>query len=190
VPAKNVRELVVLAKSKPGQLNFASTGIGAVPHLAGELFKSMARIDIKHVPYKGSAPALTDLIGGQVEMMFEQIPAVLPHVRSGKLRALAVGSAQRVAALPDLPTVAESGLPGFDMASWFGILAPAGTSPDIINRLNAELVKVMHMPEVKDKLGAMGAETTATTPQAFANTLAAEIPKWAALIKQSNASID
>ncbi len=188
VPAKNVAELIALAKARPGKLNFASSGVGATPHLAGEVFKSMAGVDIGHVPYKGSAPALTDLMGGQVDMMFEQIPAVLPHVQSGKLRALAVGSAQRVAALPDLPSISESGLPGFDVVSWFGIMAPAGTPAPIVSRLRAELMKIMRMPDVSEKLASLGAEPQASTPQAFSQTIVAELPKWAEIIRKSGAT--
>lgn len=190
VPARSVSELIALAKARPGQLNFASTGVGATPHLAGEVFKSMAGVDIGHVPYKGSAPALTDLMGGQVDMMFEQIPAVLPHVQSGKLRALAVGSARRVAALPDLPTISESGLSGFDVVSWFGIMAPAGTPAPIVARLHAELAKIMRMPDVSEKLASLGAEPQASTPQAFGQTIVAELPKWAEIIRKSGATVN
>lgn len=188
VPARSVAELTALAKARPGALNFASTGAGATPHLAGEVFKSMAAIDIGHVPYKGSAPAVTDLIGGQVDMMFEQIPAVLPHVRSGKLRALAVGSSRRVAALPDLPTMAESGLAGFDVVSWFGIMAPAGTPAPIVARLHAVLSGAMRLPEVGEKLTSLGAEPQLSTPQAFGQTIATELPKWAEVIRKSGAT--
>ena len=182
--ANNVQELIALARANPGKLNFASTGSGATPHLSGELFKLMAAIDIKHVPYKGSAPAVTDLIGGQVDLMFEQIPGAMPFVQSGKLRALAMGSAQRVGAYPEIPTVAESGLPGFDMVAWFGVLAPARTPADIINRLYAEIAQIMATQEVQDKLIGIGAEPRATTPAEFATTIAMEIPKWHALIEK------
>jgi tripartite-type tricarboxylate transporter receptor subunit TctC len=188
VPARSVAELIALAKASPSKLNFASTGAGATPHLAGELFKAMAHVDISHVPYKGSAPALADLLGGQVDMMFEQIPTVLPHVRSGKLRALAVGSRRRVAALPDLPTIAESSLPGFDVVSWFGIMAPAGTPASIVARLNAVLSTIMRMPEVAQKLASLGAEPQSSTPQAFKQTIVAELPKWAEVIRKSGAT--
>ncbi|HEY4066416.1 MAG TPA: tripartite tricarboxylate transporter substrate binding protein [Burkholderiaceae bacterium] len=190
VPAKNVAELIALAKARPGKLNFASTGIGATPHLAGELFKSMAGVDIGHIPYKGSAPALTDVMGGQVDMMFEQISAAMPYAQSGKLRALAVGSAKRVAALPDLPTISESGLPGFDVVSWFGIMAPGGTPAPIVARLNAELVKIMHQPEVANRLTSLGAEPSGTSSQAFAQTIESELPRWAAVIRKSGATVN
>lgn len=190
LPARNVAELIALAKARPGKLNFASTGVGATPHLAGELFKASAGVDIGHIPYKGSAPALTDLMGGQVDLMFEQIPAALPHVRAGKLRALAVGSAHRVAALAELPTVAESGLPGFDVSSWFGIMAPAGTPPAVVAMLQAELARVMRQPDVIDKLVALGAEASGSSSQSFAQTIAVELPKWADVIRRSGASIN
>jgi tripartite-type tricarboxylate transporter receptor subunit TctC len=185
IPARSVDELIAYAKAHPGKLNFASTGVGATPHLAGELFKSMAQVDIHHIPYKGSAPALNDLIGGQVDLMFEQISAAMPFAQSGQLRALAVGGAKRVAAFPDLRTVSESGLPGFDVVAWFGILAPSGTPAPIVNRLNGELVKIMALPDIKEKLTGLGAEPGASTPAAFASAIATEIPKWAAVIKSS-----
>jgi len=180
----SVAELIALAKANPGKLNFASTGSGATPHLSGELFKLMAGVDIKHVPYKGSAPAVTDLIGGQVDLMFEQIPGAMPFVQSGQLRVLAMGSAQRVGAYPNIPTVAESGLPGFDMVAWFGLLAPAHTPSEIIKRLNAEVTQIMATQEVKDKLVSSGAEPQASTIAEFSNVIATEIPKWRSLIEK------
>lgn len=190
VPVKTVAELVALAKSKPGKMNFASTGNGATPHLAAELFKFSAGVDIVHVPYKGSAPAVADLLGGQVDLMFEQVPAVLPHVKAGKLRAIAVSSATRSAAMPELPTIAESGLPGFEVSSWFGILAPTGTPPEIINRLNGALVRIMANAQVRETLAAQGAEAVGTTPQAFAATIGSEIPKWASVVKRAGVTVD
>lgn len=187
LPVKTVDELIAYARAHPGKLNFASTGVGATPHLAGEMFKKMAQIDIRHVPYKGSAPALTDLIGGQVDLMFEQISAALPFVRDNRLRALAVGSAQRVAALPYLPSVSESGLPGFDVVSWFGILAPSGTPATVVRRLHDELARITSQRDVQEKLTSLGAEPQASTPQAFAKRIAAEIPQWAKVILQSGA---
>ena len=182
--ATSVAELIALAKANPGKLNFASTGSGATPHLSGELFKLMAGVDIKHVPYKGSAPAVTDLIGGQVDLMFEQIPGAMPFVQSGQLRVLAMGSAQRVGAYPNIPTVAEAGLPGFDMVAWFGLLAPAHTPSEIIQRLNAEVTQIMATQEVKDKLVSSGAEPQASTTAEFSNVIATEIPKWRSLIEK------
>ncbi len=179
-----VAELIALAKANPGKLNFASTGSGASPHLSGELFKLMAGVDIKHVPYKGSAPAVTDLIGGQVDLMFEQIPGAMPFVQTGQLRALAMGSAQRVGAYPNIPTISESGLPGFDMVAWFGVLAPAQTPAEVIKRLNAEITQIMRTQEVKDKLVSIGAEPQASSTAEFANTIATEIPKWRTLIEK------
>ena len=144
----------------------------------------MAGVDIKHVPYKGSAPAVTDLIGGQVDLMFEQIPGAMPFVQSGQLRALAMGSAKRVGAYPNIPTVAESGLTGFDMVAWFGLLAPANTPSEVIKRLNAEVTQIMSTQEVKDKLVSIGAEPQASTTAEFSNTIATEIPKWRSLIEK------
>ena len=179
-----VAELIAMAKANPGKLNFASTGSGASPHLSGELFKLMAGVDIKHVPYKGSAPAVTDLIGGQVDLMFEQIPGAMPFVQTGQLRVLAMGSAQRVGAYPNIPTISESGLPGFEMVAWFGVLAPAQTPAEVIKRLNAEITQIMRTQEVKDKLVSIGAEPQASSTAEFANTIATEIPKWRTLIEK------
>jgi tripartite-type tricarboxylate transporter receptor subunit TctC len=188
LPVKTVADLIAYARAHPGKLNFASTGIGATPHLAGELFKSMAKVDMRHVPYKGSAPALNDLIGGQVDLMFEQVSAALPFAQSGRLRALAVGSERRIAALPDLPSVAESGLPGFDVVSWFGILAPADTPAAIVQRLHDELARIMAQPDIRSKLVALGADPGTSTPEAFKRRIATEIPQWAKIIQQSGAA--
>src|SRR4030095_5020494 len=157
VPVNSVAELIAYAKANPGKLNFASSGNGTSIHLSGELFKVMAGVQITHVPYKGSAPALQDLLGGQVQLMFDNLPPSLPQIKAGKLKALAVTSTTRAAALPDVPTMAESGLPGFEASSWFGVLAPAGTPPAIVAKLNAEIGKWLASPEAKEKLAKQGA---------------------------------
>jgi tripartite-type tricarboxylate transporter receptor subunit TctC len=190
VPAKSVGELIQLAKSKPGVLNFASSSTGGSPHLSGEMFKQMTGVDIVHVPYKGSAPAITDLLGGQVSMMFDNMPSGLPHVKAGKLRALGVTSAKRSAAAPEIPTIAESGVPGYEVDSWFGILAPAGTPREIVNKLNVEIVRILRMPEVKQRLAEQGAEPVGNTPEQFAEHIRKETIKWARVVKASGAKVD
>ena len=190
LPVKSVAELVELAKAKPGKLNFASSGNGSSIHLSGELFKTLAGVDMTHVPYKGSGPAVADLLGGQVNMMFDNMPSSLPHVKAGKVRALAVTSAKRSPAMPDLSTMAEAGIKGYDASAWFGILAPAGTPPAVVDRLNAEIVKVLHLPEVADRLSQQGAVPTTSTPQEFAAYIRAETAKWAKVVKASGAQMD
>jgi tripartite-type tricarboxylate transporter receptor subunit TctC len=152
LPVKTVADLIKLAKEKPGQINFASSGNGTSIHLSGELFKSMAGVDMTHVPYKGSAPALVDLVGGQVQVMFDNVPSSIEQIKAGKLRAVAVTSAQRSPALPDVPTIAESGLPGFEASAWFGIVAPAGTPAAVVNRINADVNQWLHTPQAEEKL--------------------------------------
>lgn len=190
VPAKSVKELITLAKSKPGQLNYASGGSGSNAHLAVELFKIMAGIDIEHLPYKGVAPAVTDLLAGRVHMMISNMPPVVPHVKSGKLRALATTGTARSTAMPDLPTVAEAGLPGYESDLWWGVLAPAGTPKTIVTKLNSEIVKILRMPDVKERLSSMGAEPIGDVPEAFATTIKADIQKWAKVVKESGAKVD
>ena len=190
VPAKTVAELIALAKEKPGTINFASSGNGTSIHLSGELFKLLAGVQIAHVPYKGSAPALTDLIGGQVQIMFDNLPSALPHIKGGKLRALAVTSSKRAPALPDLPTIAESGVAGFEASSWFGILAPAATPRDIVQRINAEANKALHAPDMREKLLAQGAEAVGNSPEFFADSIRTETVKWAKVVKDSGARVD
>jgi tripartite-type tricarboxylate transporter receptor subunit TctC len=190
VPAKSIKELLALAKSKPGQLTFASSGNGSSIHLSGELFKSMAGVDMLHVPYKGSGPAVSDLIGGQVNMMFDNMPSSLPHVKAGRLRAIAVTSAKRSPAAPDVPTIAESGVPGYEAVAWFGVLAPAGTPPAIVNKLNAEIVKVLKSPDVAQRLASQGAEPVSNTPEEFSAYIKTEMVKWAKVIKASGAQVD
>jgi len=190
LPVHSVTELIAYAKANPGKLNFASSGNGTSIHLSGELFKAMTGVEMTHVPYKGSAPALTDLIGGQVQLMFDNLPSSLPFIKAGKLRALAVTSGARAAALPDLPTLAESGLPGFEASSWFGVLAPAGTSRDIVAKLNGAIAGWLASPEAKEKLLAQGAIAAGGTPEDFARHIGAETAKWAKVVKASGAHID
>jgi tripartite-type tricarboxylate transporter receptor subunit TctC len=190
VPAKTVPELIALAKAKPGELTFGSAGSGGTNHLSGELFKSMAGIDIVHVPYKGSAPASVDLLGGRITMVFDSIVAWGDHIKTGKVRALGVTSPRRSAALPDVPTIAESGLVGFDVANWLGVLAPAGTPKEVIARLNAEIKTAMADPEMQRQLVAVGIDPAYSTPEAFAELIRADIAKWAKVVKASGARAD
>jgi tripartite-type tricarboxylate transporter receptor subunit TctC len=190
LPVNSVQELIAYAKANPGKLNFASSGPGTSIHLSGELFKVMAGVQMTHVPYKGSAPALADLLGGQVQLMFDNLPPSLPQIKAGKLRPLAVTSLTRAPALPDVPTIAESGLPGFEASSWFGILAPAGTPPAIIAKLNAEVAKWLASPEGKEKLVAIGANAAGGSPEDFARHIQAETAKWAKVVKESGAKVD
>ncbi|MGH8616059.1 MAG: Bug family tripartite tricarboxylate transporter substrate binding protein [Burkholderiales bacterium] len=187
-PAGSVAELVKLAKAKPGALNYASFGNGSSAHLAAELFKQATGTDFVHIPYKGAAPAIADLMGGQVTIFFDSIPSALPHVRSGKLKGLAVTGRTRTTAAPDIPTVAET-YPGFEVTVWQGFGAPAGTPRAVINRLNAELVKVMTMPDVRERLVNLGADPLSTTPQEFAAHIAREKDKWASVVKTSGITI-
>jgi len=190
VPAKSVQELIALAKSKPGQINYASAGIGLASHLAVEVFKSMAGINMTHIPYKGQAPATTDLLGGQVSVLFGAIPVALPHVKSGKLRALAITSSRRSPAMPDLPTVAESGLPGYEVMSWYGFLAPAKTPKEIVAKLYVEITKALRAPDVAERITAMGFEPVGSSPEQFAAQIKEEIPKWAKVVKECGARAD
>jgi tripartite-type tricarboxylate transporter receptor subunit TctC len=186
LPVKTVPELIAYAKSHPGQLNFASSGTGALIHLTGEMFKQMAAIDIAHVPYKGTALFLPDLIDGRVSMSLDSMPPHLPHIKSGKLRALAVTSAKRSPVLPDLPTVAEAALPGFESAAPYALFVPTGTPADIIALLNREVNAVLLMPEVRDKLAEQGIEASGSTTDALAAIVKSEIVKWAKVIKDGN----
>jgi tripartite-type tricarboxylate transporter receptor subunit TctC len=188
VNAKTVPELVALARSQPGKMSYASGGLGTTSHLAGELFKSMAKVDIVHVPYKGNSPAITDLLGGQTQMIFATMPTVLPQVKAGRLRAIAVIGPARTSAL-DVPTVAES-LPGFEVSNWIGLFAPAGTPPEIVARVNAEVQKIMRSPEIEKRLETEGAQFIPTTPQSFAAFQRAEAEKWAKAIHDANIRIE
>ncbi|ARP80710.1 MFS transporter [Bordetella genomosp. 8] len=190
VPVKSVKELVDYAKAHPGKLAFASSGSGTSIHMAGELFKLKAGVDVLHVPYKGSAPALTDLIGGQVQFMFDNMPSSWPHVQSGKLRALAVTTKERSPTAPDLPTMAESGFPGFDVSSWFGLIAPRGTPPEVIKTLNTAMLKSLEKPEVKDAFDKLGAVPAKTTPEQFGQFIQSEVQTWATVVKASGARVD
>ena len=190
LPANNIAELIALAKSKPGELNFASSGNGQSTHLSAELFASMAGVKMNHIPYKGSAPALTDTMGGQTHLMFDTMLSAMPHVKGGKLKALAVTSASRSPVAPDVPTVAESGLPGYEAIAWNGLLAPAGTPPEVVARLNAELKKALASPDVKDKFEAQGFAASWTTPTDFGRFLTVEVDKWAKVVKVSGATVD
>ena len=186
-----VADFVKYAKANPGKLNMASSGNGTSIHLAGELFKSMSGTYLVHFPYRGSGPALLDLVGGTMDVMFDNLPSALPQIKAGKLKALAVTSAQRSTVLPDVPTIEEAGkLKGFDASSWFGLLAPAGTSPDIVNRIQQEVAKSLSSPAVKEKLLAQGAIPGGNSPQDFAKMIAAEIKKWAQVVKASGAKVD
>ena len=190
VPAKSVKDLIALAKSRPGQLNYASAGTGTAPHLSGELFNAMAGVRMVHIPYKGSPPAVTDLLAGEVALMFSPSSTVLPHVKTGRLRALAVTTAARLQSLPELPTVAESGLKGYETITWFGFVAPARTPPAVITRLNAEIVKVLALPEVRNLFASQGIETLGGTPDRFASYIRDEIAKWAEAIRLSGAKAE
>lgn len=189
-PANNVKELIHLAKTKQGGLNYASSGNGQSTHLSAELFNAMAGVKMSHVPYKGSAPALTDVMGGQADLMFDTMLSSMPHVKAGKLKALAVTSSQRSPSAPDIPTVAESGLPGYEAIAWNGLLAPAGTPKEIVERLNAELKKVLENPEVKQRFEAQGFSPAWNTPAAYGQFLQAEVDKWAQAVKTSGARVD
>jgi len=184
VPAKNVKELLALAK-KGGKLNYASSGNGTITHLAGELLKLMAKVDITHVAYKGGAPALVALVSGEVDMSYENSLIITPHIKSGKVRGLAVTSAKRSALLPDLPTIGET-LPGYSASGWYGLLAPAGTPKPVITRLHAEAVKALRAPDVVEKLSSQGAEPVASSPEEFAAFIRSETDKWANLVKVAN----
>ncbi len=190
VPANTVRELIALAKSKPGGLTFGSSGAGAASHLAGELLKGMAGVDIVHVPYKGQAPATTDLLSGHISLMFNNPITSLAHIKAGRLRAVGVSTAKRTRELPDVPTIAESGLPGFDVGFWLGALAPAGTPRPIIDKLNAEMVRTVQMPDVVERLGTLCVDPSGTTPEAFARTIDAEVIRWAKVIKDAGVKAD
>ena len=190
VPAISVKELIALAKAKPGQLNFASGSTGSAGHLAGELFKTMAGVNMVHIPYKGAAPAVVDLLGGHVSLMFDNMSSALPNIKSGRVRALAVTTLKRSPLLPQLPTISEAGLRGFDISTWFGIFAPAGTPPDIVARLNTETVRILNTREMKERLLALGAEPAGNKPDEFAAFVRLEIQKYARVVKASGATAD
>jgi len=190
VPVNSVKELIASAKATPGGLNYASTGNGTSNHLSFELFKSMTGTVITHIPYKGSAPAVTDLIAGQVQVMFDNTPNVLPHVKAGKLKAIAVSSKKRSSLAPDVPTVDEAGVPGYDVTVWFGILAPAGTPREIVQRLNTEMVKIMRSPEITDRFNKSGVDVVASSPDEFSVFLKSEVARWAKVVQDANIKAD
>ena len=190
VPVKNVKELIALAKGKPGALRFGSSGNGSPGHLSGEIFKNMAGIDIVHVPYKGGAPSTLAVLSGEVQITFATLPGAMPHIKSGKLNGPAVTTAKRSPALPEVPTIAESGLPGFDISSWAGLMAPAGTPKSVVLMLNAATVKALASHDMRERLAGEGAEPVGNTPEQFAAFVKAELAKWAQAIKQAGAQID
>jgi tripartite-type tricarboxylate transporter receptor subunit TctC len=187
VPAKTLKELIALAKAKPGQVSFASTGVASVGHLTGELLNNLAGVRITHVPYKGSGQAITDLLGGHVQVMYSGFSSTMPHIKSGKLRALAVTGAKRSDALPEVPTIAEQGYPGVEATAWYGVLAPARTPRPVVTRLHGEIVKALRMPDVKERLGTLGFELVGGTPEAFGAYIRSEIKKWEKVVKASGA---
>ncbi|MGB6105332.1 MAG: tripartite tricarboxylate transporter substrate binding protein [Pusillimonas sp.] len=190
VPVNSVKELVDYAKANPGKLNFASSGSGTSIHMAGELFKQLADIDVAHIPYKGSSPATTDLIGGQVDYMFDNMPSAWPHVEAKKLRALAVTTAERSKTAPDLPTMQESGFPTFDVSSWFGVIAPKGTPDDVVNKLNEAILAALAKPDVQKRLEDLGAVPAKTTPAEFGDFIKSEVDSWAKVVTASGATVD
>jgi len=189
-PFKTVQELIAYAKAHPGEVNFGSSGSGSSIHLSGELFKTMAKVDMVHVPYKGSAPAVTDLLGNQIGIMFDNMPSAIQHVRAGKLRPIAVTTAQRSPELPDVPTIAEAGVPGYEATSWFGLYAVAGTPQPVLDKLHAALAKVLNQADVKQKIAEQGGEVVVETPAQFAAFMKAETAKWGKVVKESGARAD
>ena len=190
LPANNVKELIAYARANPGKLNYSSAGNGSSNHLSFELFKMMTKTFLTHIPYKGSAPAVADLIAGEVQVMFDNTPNVLPHVRSGKLKALAVSSKARTSMAPEIPSVDESGVPGYDVSVWFGVLTVAGTPRDVVQRLNTEMVKVLTSSEVKDRFGKVGVEVVAGTPEHFSQFLKSEVARWAKVVQDAGIKAD
>ena len=189
VPASNVAELIAYARANPGKLTFASAGPGTASHLAGELFKTMAKVDMLHIPYKGNVPAITDLLAGQTSLLFATMPTVLPHAKAGKLRAIATLGSERSAATPELPTIGET-LKGFEVNNWIGLFAPAGTPPEIVRRWNAEVMRVMQSSDIQARLPVDGARFTPNTPEQFSAFVKSEIAKWAPVVKASGARVD
>jgi tripartite-type tricarboxylate transporter receptor subunit TctC len=184
-PPKTVRELIALAKERPGQINYASSGAGGAPHLGAELFKGMAGVNLQHIPYKGSGPSFTDLLGGQVSLTIDSLAQALPYIKTGRLRALAVTGAKRASMLPEVPTMAEAGVPGYELTNWFGLVVPAGTPRDIVTRINADVVKILKMPDVRERLFGMATEPVGNTPEEFGAFMKSETAKWARVIKEA-----
>src|SRR3954464_3938316 len=185
-----VNDLLAAAKAKPGALSYGTAGNGTPPHMTGELFKSYTHVDVQHIPYKGGAPAIGDLIGGTIPIMFDNVPPLLPHVRSGRIKALAVTSLGRVPVLPDVPSLHELGLKDFDAVGWNGLLAPAGTPREVVSRVHADVVRILAMPQVRDGLTAQGADIVGNTPEQFAAWIRVEVKKWAEVIRVSGAKVD
>ena len=190
LPVKSVQEFIAYAKANPGKLNFGSGGPGTTPHLAGEMLKTMAGIRVIHIPYKGGAPALADLVGGQIQFMCENIPGTLPFAKAGRLRALAITDKKRSPLLPEMPTLDESGLKGYEIVGWNGLFVPAGTSPAIVNKLHAAVVKALALPDVRERLTTMGADGIGNTPQQFTAFIKAEMVKWAKVVKDAGIKIE
>ena len=190
LPARSVKELVALARSRPGQISYASSGTGTSTHLSGELFKAMTRVDVVHVPYKGGGPAVVDLIGGHVQMMFSTLPSVLQQVRAGKLRGLAVTGARRFPAASEFPTMVEAGIPGYEVSGWSGLFAPAGTPREVVNRLAGEIAKILHAPDLKERFFVQGAEPVGNAPEVFAAFVGSEIARWRKVVEFSGARAD
>jgi tripartite-type tricarboxylate transporter receptor subunit TctC len=190
LPVKTVKEFIALAKARPGQINYASSGSGTSIHMSGELFKMLTRVDINHIPYKGSGPALIDLVGGHVSVMWDNLPSSMPHIKSGRLRPIAVTTAARYPGLSELPTIAESGLPGYEASSWFGVVAPAGTPREIVTRLNTEINRALNLPDMRERFAQQGAIPGPGTPEDFGNLIRSEIAKWAKVVKASGAKVD
>ncbi|MDM0090916.1 MULTISPECIES: tripartite tricarboxylate transporter substrate binding protein [unclassified Variovorax] len=190
VPAKNLQELLALAKAQPGKLNYGSTSLGGSPHMSAELLKMMAHVDMLHVPYKGAAPMLTDLMGGQVQVGFDNLPSTINFVRSGKVRAIAVTTAQRWPGAPEIPTVAENGVPGYEVSGWFGLLAPAGTPPAVLKTLQQAIAEAVKQPEVNKQMLDLGALPVANTPEAFAALVQADVAKWREVVKSTGVKLD
>ena len=189
-PVNNIREFIDHARANPGKLNFGSPGNGSSAHLTGEMFSQVNGLTLQHVPYKGSAPAMMDLMAGRIDIMFDNIPLPLPHIKAGKLRALAVTAAQRSAVLPDMPTLAEAGVKGFDVSSWYGIYAPAGLPRELVQRLNAAFNEALRTPEIRDQLSAQGWAVTGGTPEQFGAFARAEQERWATVVKTANVRVE
>jgi tripartite-type tricarboxylate transporter receptor subunit TctC len=186
VPAQSLKQLIAFARARPGQLHYASFGTGSSAHLAGEMLRTAARIEIVHVPYKGGPPALADVVGGHVALMFNSLPAVIPQVRAGRLRAIALAAAKRAPSVPEMPTFAEAGIPDLEAGSWYGVLAPAGTPKDVVTRLHSEIVRILALPDVKQRLAAEGAVAIGNTPEQFAEQLRRDTARWAKVARDAN----
>jgi len=190
VPAKSIKEFVALARAKPGAINFGSTGTGGSTHLVMEFFKMTAGVDLTHIPYKGTGPAVTDLMGGQIQVMIAATAPVMPHVKSGRLRALAVSGPQRIAGAPDLPTVIEAGVPGYDVTSWYAFVGPKGLSKEIVATWNAEIARITRMPDIRERFAGGGMEAVSGTPEEFAAILERDVDRWAKVVKQAGIKLD